>query len=176
MSQLAAELRMGDPSAVADRTVQERRLRPRNGIWMAAAAVPTFVGAVVLAALAPIGILSLMPSSWESDVAFTNGVVNVGLWWLRTAPWLFAGALLCWWGTRIQARRNWIVAAFVQLALLAATFAVSVTAKTETTQGSMALGFTLPPSLPLVQLPGVALVIAFAVIAWRKSAPTMRPV
>lgn len=175
MSQLAAEFRMGDPSAVADRTVEEHRRRPKNGVWMAVGAVPTFVGAVILAAFTPIGMLSLIPESWESNVALSNGVAVVGLWWLRTAPWLITGAFLYRWATRNHARRNCIAAAFVQLAILAACFAVNFTAKTETTQGSMTLGFNLPPSLPMAQWPGLALVALFGILAWRRSTTAPKP-
>jgi len=181
MSESVAEARMGDPETIADRAATEYRCRPGAGKWMALSAVPAFLLGVILAGLIPVGIMSLIPDGEAStaqveshnDEAWAarldNQIVAASAWWLRTAPLLFAGAILCWWGVRVRARRPWLAAGFAQLAILAASFAVTFQPKTPDQLGQLMLGVHFPPIPTMSQLPALALVVAFAMIAWRRT-------
>ena len=174
MSEHVAELRMGEPAVVAERAATEYRRRPQKGKWLAIAAIPSLALGLIIAFLVPIGIISLIPESNVADLELENKIGGAVVWWLQTVPWLFASALLYWWSVRIQAKRNWLIIAFGQLALLAACFCVNFQPKSVDQFGSMAVGLSFPPTLHPSQMPAMILVIAFAVFAWRRTSPTAK--
>jgi len=173
MSEVAMELRMGEPEAVAERAAVEHRCRPGRGKWLALGAVPAFVGGVILAGLIPVGLMAVLtavvPENEEWASRLDNHVAAASAWWLRTVPWLIAGAMLCRWAVRIQARRPWLTAAYGQLALLAASFLVTFQPKTADGLGQLMIGLRFPPTPALSQLPALALVCLFAFVAWRRT-------
>jgi hypothetical protein len=171
MSELPAELRMGDPSAVAERAATEYRRRPGKGKWLALSAIPLLAAGLIVAFLVPVGILSLVPENQTAELQTENMIGPVVVWWLQTVPWLFASALLFWWSVRIQARRNWLMIAFGQLAVLAAFFYVTFQPKTVNELGSLSIGFRYPPTLYPSQIPALVAVMLFAAFAWRRTPP-----
>lgn len=174
MPQHIAELRMGEPAVVAERAATEYRRSPQKGKWLAIAAIPSLAIGLIIAFLVPAGIFSLVPESQTTEIELENKIGGAVVWWLQTVPWLFASALLYWWSVRIQVKRNWLMIAFGQLAILSACFCVNFQPKTVDQLGNVAVGLNFPPTVHPSQMPAMILVIAFAVFAWRRTSPDLR--